>query len=293
MVLVDRTGRMTPVDSAWRGKFGTLALSPDGARLAVSVTSSDGEQVWVKQLPTGPLTRLTFGGAANRPAWAPDSRRVAFLSSRAGGRRRAFIQRFDGSAEAESLFAHARQVDEVTMTHDGRTAIFRLGSGGSRTRDIVAFTAGVDTVPRALVSGVFDEFGADVAPGDRWFAYVSNESGRSEVYVRRLDDPGAGRTQVSVDGGEEPRWAHSGRELFFRTRRGEMLVADVTIGATFSARPPRVLFTASNTATDPNHRAYDLTRDDRRFVMVNRAVNEIGELVLVLNWFDELRGRSR
>lgn len=170
---------------------------------------------------------------------------------------------------------------------------FRLGSGGTRTRDIFAFTPGVNTVPRALVSGVFDEFGADIAPGDRWFAYVSNESGRSEVYVRRLDEPGAGRTQVSVDGGEEPRWAHSGRELFFRTRRGEMMVADVSLGATFSARPPRVLFSAPNTATDPNHRAYDITRDDRRFVMVNRAVNEISELVLVLNWFDELRGRSR
>jgi serine/threonine-protein kinase len=293
VVLVDRGGRMTPVDSAWRGNFGTLALSPDGTRLAITVTSSDGEQVWVKQLPRGPLTRLTFGGSANRPTWTPDARRVAFMSSRAGGRRSLFVQRFDGSAEAESVLAHPRQVDEVAMTGDGRTFVVRLGSGGTRTRDIYALTPGVDTVPRALVSGVFDEFGADVAPGDHWFAYVSNESGRSEVYVRRLDDPGAGRTQVSVDGGEEPRWAHNGRELFFRTRRGEMMVAEVSAGATFSARPPRALFNAPNVATDPNHRAYDVTRDDRRFVMVNRAVNEVSELVLVLGWFDELRGRSR
>ena len=294
VVLLDRSGRMSPVDSVWRGNFGTLALSPDGTRLAITVTSSDGEQIWVKQLPSGPLSRLTFGGSANvRPVWTPDGRRIAFVSNRAGGRRNVFVQRFDGSAEAESLFAHSRQVDEVAWTGDGRTVAVRIGSGGSRTRDIMAMTPGSDTGPRPLVSGAFDEFAADIAPGGRWFAYVSNESGRNEVYVRQLDDPGAGRTQVSVDGGEEPRWAHSGRELFFRTRRGEMMVADVSAGATFSARPPRVLFTAPNVATDPNHRAYDITRDDRRFVMVNRAVNEISELVLVLNWLDELHGRSR
>jgi len=293
VVWVDRAGRVTPVDSGWRGNFGAAVLSPDGARLALSVVSGDGEQIWVKQLPAGPLTRLTFGSTTNvRPVWTPDGRRIVFTSSRTGGRRNAWVQRFDGSADAESLVAHPRQVDEVTWTPDGRTLVFRTGSGGSRTRDLYALTPGIDTAPRVLVTGAFDEFGADVSPDGRWFAYVSNESGRNEVWVRRLDDPGAGRTQVSVDGGEEPRWAHSGRELFFRTRRGEVLVADVTAGAAFAARPPRVLFSLPNMATDPNHRAYDVTRDDRRFVMVNRAVNEISELVLVLNWFGELRART-
>jgi Tol biopolymer transport system component len=170
--------------------------------------------------------------------------------------------------------------------------VFRTGSSGSRTRDIFAFATGADSAPRALVSSVFDEFGADVSPDGRWFVYVSNESGRNEVYVRRLDDPGAGRTQVSVDGGEEPRWAHNGRELFFRTRRGDMLATDVTLGATFRAGSPRVLFNLPNMATDPNHTAYDVARDDGRFVMINRSVNEVSELVLVLNWFEELRART-
>ena len=66
----------------------------------------------------------------------------------------------------------------------------------------------------------------------------------------------------------------------------------MTLGATFSAGPPRVLFNLPNMATDPNHTAYDVTRDDRRFVMINRAVNEVSELVLVLNWFGELRART-
>jgi serine/threonine-protein kinase len=143
------------------------------------------------------------------------------------------------------------------------------------------------------VASTFDEYGVDVSPDGRWFVYVTNESGRNEVYVRRLDDPGAGRTQVSVDGGEEPRWARSGRELFFRSRRGEMLVADVTTGIAFTAGPPRVLFRLPTLIIDSYNREYDVSLDDQRFVMVNQTGSTISELVLVLNWFGELRARTK
>jgi hypothetical protein len=94
-----------------------------------------------------------------------------------------------------------------------------------------------------------------------------------------------------VDGGDEPRWAHSGEVLFYRTRRGEMMAAEVTLGATFSARSPQILFVASNLATDALHHAYDVSRDGR-FLMINQAVDEDPELVMVFNWFDELLGRE-
>jgi len=293
VIWVDRAGRVTPVDSVWRGNFTDVALSPDGSRLAVGAPSGDGEQIWVKQLPSGPLTRLTFKGTTNtRPSWTPDGRRVAFISNR-NGARNAWIQRFDGSAEAESLLVNPAQVDEVAWAPDGRTAVFRFGSGGtSGSRDLFLLAPGVESKPRPLVTGRFEEFGPAVSPDGRWFAYVSNESGRNEVYVRQLDDPGAGRTQVSVDGGGEPRWAHSGREIFIRSPRGEMMVADVSLGASFSARSPRALFNAASMAVDGYHRAYDVTRDDQRFVMINRALNDVGELVLTLNWFTELRART-
>ena len=290
---VDRAGRVTPVDSVWRGNFTNVALSPDGSRLAISAPSGDGEQIWVKQLPSGPLTRLSFKGATNtRPVWTPDGRRIAFISNR-NGARNAWIQRFDGSAEAESLLTNPAQVDEVAWAPDGRTAVFRFGSGGtSGNRDLFLLAPGVDSSPRPLLTGRFEEFAPDVSPDGRWFAYGSNESGRNEVYVRRLDDPGAGKAQVSVDGGEEPRWAHNGREIFFRSPRGEMMVADVSLGASFSARSPRALFNASSMAVDGYHRGYDVARNDQRFVMINRTLNDVGELVLTLNWFTELRART-
>ena len=292
---VDRTGRATPVDSAWRGNFTDIALSPDGTRLAVAAPGADGEQVWVKQLPRGPLSRLTFGGATNtRPAWTPDGRRIAFISSRSG-KRNAWIQRADGSAEAESLLAHPSQVDEVAFAPDGRRAVVRFGSGGvDGNRNLFLLEPGAGTAPTPLVTtSRFEEFGAVVSPDGRWFAYASTESGRNEVYVRRLDDPGAGKTQVSIDGAGEPLWAHNGRELFFRSNRGEMLVADVTLGESFSARPPRVLFSTANMVQDVNHHAYDVSADDQRFVMVVSTMNDVGELVLVLNWFGELRERMK
>jgi Tol biopolymer transport system component/tRNA A-37 threonylcarbamoyl transferase component Bud32 len=290
---VDRSGKMTPVDSAWRGNFTNIALSPDGARLAVSSPGNDGEQIWVKHLPAGPVSRLTFGGATNtRPSWARDGRQIAFVSSRSG-KRNAWIQRADGSAEAESLLAHPAQVDEVAWTPDGRRAVVRYGSGGTGgNRNIFLLVPGDTAAPKALVAGRFEEFGADVSPDGRWFAYTSNESGRNEVYVRRLDDPGAGKTQVSIDGGAEVRWAHNGRELFFRSNRAEMMVAEVTIGESFSARPPRALFSTANMIQDLNHHAYDITADDQRFVMISNTLNDVGELVLVMNWFTELRART-
>jgi serine/threonine-protein kinase len=290
---VDRTGRTAPVDSMWRGNFTNIALSPDGTRLAVASPGTDGEQTWVKQLPAGPVSRLTFGGATNtRPAWTPDGRRISFISSRSG-KRNAWIQRADGSAEAESLLAHPSQVDEVEWLPDGRRAVVRYGSGGvDGNRNLFLLVQGAATEPTPLVASRHEEFGADVSPDGRWFAYVSNESGRNEIYVRRLDDPGAGKSQVSIDGASEPLWAHNGRELFFRSNRGEMMVADVSLGDTFSARPPRMLFSTASMAQDLNHRAYDISADDQRFVMINNTMNDVGELVLVLNWFTELRART-
>jgi serine/threonine-protein kinase len=290
VVWVDRTGKQTPVDSAWRGQFGDVSLSLDNSQLAIAVLGSDGEQIWVKRLPGGPLSRLTFTTVgASRPVWAPDGRRLTFIAAQVGGRRQAWIQRADGSAEAELLLKTSRSVEEVEWTPDGRQFLARLGSttGG---RDIVLVSAG-DTTQRVLVSGPGDEFAPAVSPDGRWFAYGSNESGRSEIFVRRIDDPGAGRTQVSLHGGEEPRWARSGKELYYRTRAGEMMAADATLGATFSARPPRVLFVIANGATDNFHHAYDVSLDGR-FLMVNQAANEDGELVMVFNWFDEMKGRK-
>ncbi len=296
LVWVDRAGRVDPLDSAWFGTFGTLALSPNGSRLAVSITTSEGEHLWVKPLPQGPLSRLTYGGTSNyRPAWTPDGNRVAYISNRVAGRNRVLIQRWDGSAEPDSVAADARGIDEFQFFPDGRGYVLRVGQSGTGTRDIQMSRTG-DTTRTVLLSGAFDEYAPAVSPDGRWFVYVSSESGREEVFVRSLADPRGGRTQVSTAGGSEPRWSHSGRELFYRNHRtggAEMMVVDVTLGAEFRAGAPRVLFAAPNMVQDPYHHAYEVSPDDRRFLMISLNRGESPELVLVSNWFEELRGRRK
>jgi Tol biopolymer transport system component len=93
-----------------------------------------------------------------------------------------------------------------------------------------------------LVEGRFDEFAPVLSPDGKWLAYVTNESGGSEVYVRPFPDATSARWQVSVDGGSEPLWAPDGRELFYRTRSGGVMAVPVTPGATFIYGTPQLLF---------------------------------------------------
>ena len=287
IVWVDRAGKVAPMDTAWRGRFGSVSLSSDGSRLAVQALSAAGDQIWVKQLPAGPATLITTGAGNNvRAVWMPDGRRLAFISTRSGVRG-AWMQRSDASAAPESLLVESRAPNEVQPTPDGRRFVLRFSVGW----DLYTLTPGADTVLRPLLVGPEQVYAPDVSPDGRWLAYIGQGSGRGELYVRRLDDPNAGRVQVSVDGAEEPRWSHSGRELFFRSARGEMLVADVSRGTSFSAGAPRVLFSLPSAAKDLNHRAYDITPDDRRFLMISAPESGRVRMVLVSDWLAALKAR--
>jgi eukaryotic-like serine/threonine-protein kinase len=284
VVWMDRSGKMEPVDSTWRGQFNTLALSPDGRRLAISLFSSEGEQVWMKELPRGPLTRITTGPGSNyRPTWSPDGRMIAYISIGAG-RRGVYQIRADGGTPPESLYSHPKNIDEAEWSPDGRTLVIRVGSGGGADRDIFAVANAGRGAATPLVASRFEEFGMDVSPDGKWLAYSSSESGRSEVFVRPFADPGAFRVQVSVEGGDEATWSRSGRELFYRTRRGEMIAAEIQPGAAFSVKSRRALFANPALGADPYHRAYDVSPDDRRFIMIDRPIGEATDIVVVFNW---------
>jgi serine/threonine-protein kinase len=290
VVRVDREGNATLIDPDWQGDFENVALSPDGTRLAVTATGSEGTHIWVKQLDTGPMVRLTFEGTANnRPAWSPDGRSVTFITNREKNRS-LWSVRADGSARADPLLSKG-VVNEGFWSRDGRWIVFRTGSSGTRTRDIRAIRPAQDTASRLIVGAVFDEYAPALSPDSRWLAYVSNESGREEVYVRPFPESDRAKWQVSVDGGIEPRWSHSGRELFYRTSRGEMIVRAVGGRETFEMGPPQLLFDASNFAGDNYHAVYDLTPDDRQFVMIgsNESIRE--DIVLVFNWIEELKAK--
>ncbi len=290
VVRVARDGRSMPVDPAWKGRMFSLSLSPDGTRLAVSIMrESGGLEVWVKQLATGPLARLAFDGLVSyRPAWAPDGRAVTYISDITEGS--GLLERpADGSGSATVLAQMPRGIDEGFRSRDGRWLILRVGVGGGR--DIYGLRPGIDSAPVALIATEFQEHSPALSPDGHWLAYVSNESGRHEVYVRPFPNVGAAKWQVSTSGGSEPLWANGGRELFFKNRNAELMAVSVQTRPAFRILSSQPLFSVRGYYTERLHTSYAVSPDDRSFIFVRQLGPDEGRLVLVLNWFEELKSK--
>ncbi len=282
VVWVTRDGVEEEIDPGWVGDFATVALSPDGRQLAVSIVEGNEEQLWVKQLPGGPLTKLTFDGTLNyRPDWTPDGRFVMFVSDRMRNltlhRKRA-----DGSAQAELVLEYALPIWNFSQSRNGEWLVFR-----TTPRDLFALSPDGDTL--TLVASPFNERIPKLSPDGRWLAYSSDESGRQEIYVRPFPNTGDAKWQVSTNGGYFPMWAHSGGELFYRTAQREMIAVEVLPGPTFAMGERHVLFTGAY-RIGPG--SYDIASDDQRFVMMrSRGVGQASELIVVENFFEELKER--
>jgi WD40 repeat protein len=322
VVWVDRAGHVEPVDSAWQvntgGTYGEttevdwgLALSPDGRRIAMTLLTDLGTDVWIKQLPNGPVSRLTqHPGADRAPAWTPDGRSITFLSDRPVGagstsKKNAFAvweQVADGSADAKLLWDKDDPRDAF-WSADGKWLMLDGSKSAqpSTRREILVAHPGADSVAsvaRSVMTTGSNATGAALSPDSHWLAYVSNEQGTNEVFIRPFPDVNGGKWQVSSGGGSAPVWGHNGRELFYVANK-KMTVVSVHAGPSFSADPPRALFTIPSQirAGSPFRGTFAIAPDDQRFLMVrdNRWEDMAGTptLVVVQGFFDELRAKLK
>ncbi len=284
VVYLTRQGVATAVDSGWVGNFQTVALSPDGRQLAVSTLEGREHQLWIKQLPDGPLSKLTFDGTENyRPAWTPDGRSVGFVSNQSG-RSEFWVKRADGSAPATLAVSHPeRTVNEGFWSRDGRWLVYR-----TTPRDLFAKRLGADTGTVTLLDTKFEELDVALSPDGRWLAYSSNESGQMELYVRPFPGTSAAKWQVSTAGGAEPHWTHNGRELLYVSNGGTLTTVQVLPGTAFTMGRRQDLFSVQQYVGGV--RSWDLTPDDARFLMIRQgAGGQSGnELIVVENIFPEL-----
>jgi serine/threonine-protein kinase len=143
--------------------------------------------------------------------------------------------------------------------------------------------------PKLFLRTPFNESVPRFSPDGHWLAYMSDESGRNEIYVQPYPGPGA-KLQISIDGGTEPTWNPSGRELFFRNG-DKMMVADIVLQPSLTASKPRLLFEGQflpSPATTPN---YDVSRDGQRFLMVkaDAASEAATQINVIFNWFETLK----
>jgi Tol biopolymer transport system component len=270
-------------------------LSPDGKQLAVA-RSADGQtsNIWIKQLDRGPSIKLTVEGSVNStPTWTPDGRSITFTSNAA----HAFdlwTRPSDGSAKAELLLHQKRALFQPHWSPDGRWLTFQTHPFDPGFGDILGIRSGTDKRPVPLVATMASELSPVISPNGRWLAYVSNESGENEVYVVPFPNASVAKWAVSAHGGREPRWSHSGNELFYEDAEGNLVSVAVKTSPTFSIGRSRALFPAAEFFSFELHRQYAVAADDRRFLMIRPAGAIAPDKVIVVdNWFEELKTKTR
>ena len=278
-----RAGDLRPLTQIRRG-FADPRLSPDGQRLAVSI-DEDGE-IWIYEMARDAFVRLTFSPEDNQaPLWTPDGKRLTFQR---GIPRNIFWQPADGSGEAERLITSPYYQRPSSWSPDGKVLVYLERTVGGSTEDLWVLSLGREPQKTPLLQSPFRERHGVISPDGRLLAYVSDESGRDEVYVRPFPGKG-GKWQISNEGGRQPVWARTGREIFYGNGDKMMAVA-VETEPTFRAGKPALLFEGQFLGSGGQFHQYDVSLDGQRFVMVQVAEHST-QIHIVQNWFEELKPR--
>jgi serine/threonine-protein kinase len=297
LVRVDRQGEVTRIDTSWSGAFNSFALSRDGRRMAVgNNTSGGGLSIYLKQLDRGAFTRLSFGGQDRRPAWSPDGETIAFIrdSLNGGG---VYGIAADGSGGERVLARISRPIQEAVWSPDGEWLVVRTDNGTPGAGDLVALRISDPTTEVPLAASKFTEMHPAISPDGRWLAYISDETGANEVYVRPFPSPTGGRWQVSNAGGTSPAWSPDGSELFFIDNANRMVAADLRTAAGLEVVGLRPLFEVRGYSLDVFHQSFTVTADGKQFVMLRQVSTGVRAakptIVLVRNWLTELDARLK
>jgi len=289
-VWIDRQTAARDLMVGWRGAVDP-AFSPDGERLAVS---RDGD-ISIVPLDGSPTTQLTFGEGRNlAPTWSPDGQTVFFLSDRAAsvtGHNDVFSIRADGSGEAELFFESERGLVSIVWSPNGDWLLLTTSFDGPSSSDILGLQAGAsEAVP--LLASRFPEVDPAVSPDGRWLAYAA-QGGVVVVPFPNTDDA---RWPLAGLGSGTPVWRASGRELFYVQRNSSLdsltlRIAQLGSGEAFSVVSRESL--TSHRSTFTFTRPYAVTPDGRRVLVMETGSQSQGELVLVQNFFEELKALGR
>ena len=295
LVWVGRNGAERPLTAAPHA-YVFPRLSPDGRRVAVEILEQE-QQIWLYDLDRDTLTKLTFGGDTNSsPVWTPDSRRITYESN-AGGASSLTWLLVSGSIGMEQLTSSEYPKFPSSISPDGQLLAF-TEPGPARGWDVWVLrladrSAGSRQFREAqpFLRNTFNNTMPRFSPDGRWLAYVSDESGRPEVYVQPFPGPG-GKWQISTEGGTEPIWNRNDRELFYRNGK-KMMSAEITTRPEFSAGKPRTLFAGDYVLSPRSPANYDVSPDGQRFLLIKESEQESAftQINLVLNWFEELKRR--
>jgi serine/threonine-protein kinase len=286
---IDRKGVVKAIPGQIARRWGTGRLSPDGHRVANSITGDTSQDIWIMDLDRGVPTRLSFGGTNTFPIWKPDGSTIVYGGSPTDGKYGLYSVAADGSAPPVLVKATDKPVTPMSFTPDGKTVLYRQNDASGRSKIFVLPLDQASSAPRLLREGDAADTSAQVSPDGKWVAFASNESGASEVYLMPFPGPG-GRTPVSRGGGRDPRWSRDGRDLLFvpgaATNTG-VLMASVRTTPTLQVGEPTLLF------NHPLGTTWDPAPDGSLLSEQLGAVGGVAAVfVTVTNWFAELNSRA-
>ncbi|HEY7612704.1 MAG TPA: protein kinase [Gemmatimonadales bacterium] len=290
LVLVDRRGRETRALPT-SDRYDHPRLSPDGSRIALDIRSANNTgDIWVFQVGRAGGIRVTAeGGRDFGSEWTPDGEELIYTSEQPYFD--IYRRASDASSPAVPLVTGGYDHYPGSVSADGRLFAYTLSTPGGTQLWTVALQGRQPPV-KYLWNG-FNLAHPVISPDGRWMAYDSDESGRVEVYVQSYPDPIQRRWKVSPSYGSEPLWTRGGRELVYRSGDSVFAVA-MDLGRGTSGTPT-LLFTGpyNDNPGFTRPRSYDVSRDGERFLMTRLPTDVATPYVMiVLNWFDELRAKS-
>jgi Tol biopolymer transport system component len=293
LVWSDRTGKtIGAVGQLDENGMANPELAPDDQRVAVNHTVQGNIDLWLIDVNRGVSSRFTFDPSIDSAAlWSPDGNRVVFRSTRKGTYD-LFEKPASGTADEQPILVTPQGKSPLEWSHDGRSLLYSA-QGPNTASDLWVFPMIGERKPFPVLQSRFDEIEGQFSPDGRWLAYVSNESGRYEVYIRTFPQVG-GKWQVSAAGGMQPRWSRDGRELYYLAQDARLMAVPIRVASdkrTLEAGAPVPLF-PSRLATGGNiptggfqARAQYAVAADGRFLM-NVADDDgvASPITIVQNW---------
>ena len=291
LVWLDRRGEQTGKIGQLQGRVVPgLTLSPNGQLVAGSATEASGHGLWTWHIGRSVKTRFPLDAARDViPIWSPTGQELAFCSFRSGNFD-VLLRQADGTGEAIALLATPRDEFVTDWSRDGKY-LFYVVEGPKTGEDIWYLESkedGSGWEPNPFLQMPSNQTVAKLSPNGRYLAYLSDESGRFEVYVQPFPEGGR-KITVSSNGGVQPRWSRDGKELFYVEGSSLMAVA-VSTEPSFSLGRAKRLFEHPNFTAAPVPQ-YDVSADGERFV-VAEPVGETS-IRIVQNWFAEFKDRQQ
>jgi eukaryotic-like serine/threonine-protein kinase len=292
LVWLDRSGRKTETGWVQQPFSNSFRISPDGQRVVADLTDPrvGTSDIWSFDLARRVASRFTTEVTdESSPIWSPDGRRLVFSSDR-GGANDLYVKTTDGRQEAELVFSRSGPQAATDSSSDGEWLVVEDNSRDTG-RDLWVVSLDRKTQARPIARTRFQEWGGRLSPDTRWMAFVTDESGASEVYVMPFSGVGD-KKRISTAGGISPRWRRDGRELFYVSPdSGSVMAVAVAPTATFTASLPVRLFDLkpAGTARRPREAGYEVSPDGRAFLLTTPAEQPLpGGITVVLNWQGEL-----